>query len=271
MILHDPYIHGALSHTQLTNRGGSRTAATPKMERFVIIVNSFQPLTIITKHTILDVAAVLYPSLYKNITVNCSQRQKKKCHSRYLYELLPFTEEREPPLPVYVGVNIHATARNKKTIENYEQLGIRITYDLVLQAEHLLKRNLCEQFKEDNIACQPQLRKEIFAVGATDNLDHNPFSTAGQGSFHDTAETTIQHPAIENPGEIRPIQFSTKPSLKEADLTEYYSIIAATTNKKATVKIASMKNETDQATQDKITPKHSAIVKEIKWLLNAYF
>ena len=40
-------------------RGGSRTAATSKMERFVIIVNGFQPLTIITKRSILDVAAVL--------------------------------------------------------------------------------------------------------------------------------------------------------------------------------------------------------------------
>ena len=33
------------------------------MERFVIIVNGFQPLTIITKCYILDVAAVLDPSL----------------------------------------------------------------------------------------------------------------------------------------------------------------------------------------------------------------
>ena len=30
-------------------RGGSRTAATSKMELFVRIVNGFQPLTIITK------------------------------------------------------------------------------------------------------------------------------------------------------------------------------------------------------------------------------
>ena len=63
MILHDPYIHGALSHIQLTNRGGSRTAATPKMERFVIIVNGFQPLLIITKRAILAVAAALDPPL----------------------------------------------------------------------------------------------------------------------------------------------------------------------------------------------------------------
>ena len=44
-------------------RGGSRTATTSKMERFMIIVNGFQPLTIITKRSILDVAAVLDPHL----------------------------------------------------------------------------------------------------------------------------------------------------------------------------------------------------------------
>ena len=45
-------------------RGGSRAAATSKMERFVIIVNGFQPLTIITKRSILDIAIVLDPPLY---------------------------------------------------------------------------------------------------------------------------------------------------------------------------------------------------------------
>ena len=44
-------------------RGGSRTAATSKMEQFVIIVNGWKPLTIILKHSILDVAAFLDPSL----------------------------------------------------------------------------------------------------------------------------------------------------------------------------------------------------------------
>ena len=49
-------------------RGGPRTAATSKMERFGIIVNSFQPLTIITKRSILEVKAVLDPPLEtKNI------------------------------------------------------------------------------------------------------------------------------------------------------------------------------------------------------------
>ena len=44
-------------------RGGSRTAKTSEMERVVIIANGWKPLTIITKRSILDAAAVLDPSL----------------------------------------------------------------------------------------------------------------------------------------------------------------------------------------------------------------
>ena len=44
-------------------RGGSRTAATSKTDRFVIIVNCWKLLTIITKCSIFDVAAVLDPPL----------------------------------------------------------------------------------------------------------------------------------------------------------------------------------------------------------------
>ena len=47
----------------ITIRGGSVTAATSKMERFVVIVNGWKPLTIITKRSVLDVAAVLEPPL----------------------------------------------------------------------------------------------------------------------------------------------------------------------------------------------------------------
>ena len=49
------------------SRGGSRTAATVKMKPFVIIVNGWKSLTIITKRSILDVAAALDPLLCKTI------------------------------------------------------------------------------------------------------------------------------------------------------------------------------------------------------------
>ena len=51
------------SRNGLNSRGGSRAAATSKMECFVIIVNGWKPLTIITKHSILNVAAALDPPL----------------------------------------------------------------------------------------------------------------------------------------------------------------------------------------------------------------
>ena len=44
-------------------RGGSRAAATSKMECFVIIVNGSKSLTIITEHSILDVATALEPPM----------------------------------------------------------------------------------------------------------------------------------------------------------------------------------------------------------------
>ena len=47
----------------IVTRGRSRAAVKSKMERFVIIVNGFQPLTIITTRSILDVAAALDPPL----------------------------------------------------------------------------------------------------------------------------------------------------------------------------------------------------------------
>ena len=48
---------------KMESRDGSRTAATSKMDQFVIIVNGWKPLTIFTESSILDVAAVLDPSL----------------------------------------------------------------------------------------------------------------------------------------------------------------------------------------------------------------
>ena len=43
----------------MIGRGGSTAAVTSKIERFVIIVNGFQRLTIIKKCSILDAAAAL--------------------------------------------------------------------------------------------------------------------------------------------------------------------------------------------------------------------
>ena len=52
-----------LIYASNTLRGGPKTATTSTMERFVVIVNGWKPLTIITKRSILDVKTALDPSL----------------------------------------------------------------------------------------------------------------------------------------------------------------------------------------------------------------
>ena len=53
----------ALVDWHIPDRGGSRAAAISKMARFLIIVNGWEPLTIIAKRSILDVASALDPPL----------------------------------------------------------------------------------------------------------------------------------------------------------------------------------------------------------------
>ena len=55
---------------QSKSRDESRAAATSKVECFVIIVNGLQPLTIITKRSILDVASAIDPPLSSIISSN---------------------------------------------------------------------------------------------------------------------------------------------------------------------------------------------------------
>ena len=57
----DDFQMSVVNNFCVESKGGSRTAATSEMELFVIIVNGWKPLTIITKSSILDVAAVLDP------------------------------------------------------------------------------------------------------------------------------------------------------------------------------------------------------------------
>ena len=59
------------SYFYMRFRGGFRTPASSKRKRFVIIANGWKPLTIVTKRSILDVAASLHPPLrFPNFVYN---------------------------------------------------------------------------------------------------------------------------------------------------------------------------------------------------------
>ena len=67
----------SLGIISLHARGGFWAAATSKMERFVIIVNGFQALTIITKRSILHVGASLDPPLHATVERGTIQKSLK--------------------------------------------------------------------------------------------------------------------------------------------------------------------------------------------------
>lgn len=113
------------------------------------------------------------------------------------------TLEREPPLPIYVGISIHALTRSKKLVQRLYQMGLSISYDRIAQIEDWMSASTCERFAEDGVVAPACLYKGLFTVGALDNLDHNPSSTTSVTSFHGTGISLFQLPTKNNPGEKR--------------------------------------------------------------------
>ena len=68
------------------------------------------------------------------------------------------------------------------------------------------------------------LRKEVFTVGALDNLDHNPSSMTAASSFHGTGISMFQLATTTNRGEERP-PVTLPPQGTGHHLPEYYAIV----------------------------------------------
>ena len=112
--------------------------------------------------------------------------------------------DQKPPLPIYIGLNIHQQTRCRKLIAQLYHMGISISYDRVLGIEDRIATSLCEQYEEDGVVSPACLKKGLFTVGAIDNLDYNPSSTTSQSSFHGTGISLFQFPTKDNPGTNRP-------------------------------------------------------------------
>ena len=60
-------------------------------------------------------------------------------------------QEREPPLPIYIGITVHASTRSKKLIQQFHQLGISISYERVLRLEDSIASSVCQCFKAGSV------------------------------------------------------------------------------------------------------------------------
>ena len=143
----------------------------------------------------------------------------------------------EPPLPLYIGMQIHTQTRSKKLITVLYQLGLSVSYDRILQLENQLATSVCERTKEIGIVCPIQLRHGLFTVGALDNIDHNPSSTTAKYFFHGTGISLFQFPSESNMGRIQTkIQLSKNQS-KNLQLPETYTTVPAVALKKESVSV----------------------------------
>lgn len=115
--------------------------------------------------------------------------------------------EREPPLPVYLGLLLHAETRKRTLIDKLYDLGLSISYDRVLSISTEMGNRVSAMYEVENVVCPPILRRGIFTTSAVDNIDHNPSSTTAKGAFHGTGISLFQHPTCEHPGEMRNIEY----------------------------------------------------------------
>jgi len=89
---------------------------------------------------------------------------------------------RETPLPVYVGLNIHARTRKREVIDIMFDLGLSVSYDRVLEISTAMGNRVCEQYHSDAVVCPPNLLQGLFTTAAVDNIDHNTSSTTATSS-----------------------------------------------------------------------------------------
>ena len=147
------------------------------------------------------------------------------------------TLDREPPLPIYIGLNIHQQTRNKKLIMQLYHMGISISYDRVLDLEDRIATSVCEQYEEDGVVSPACLKKGLFTVGAIDNLDYNPSSTTSQSSFHGTGISLFQFPTKDNPGIDRPPTALPQSTGRKYNLPDSYEIVPAVALKTSDVAV----------------------------------
>ena len=101
-------------------------------------------------------------TLAQIICYNTSIRRRKESTATF------HSTKREPPLPIYIGLMLHAKTRKRGIIEKMHQLGLSISYDRVLQISTDVGNSVCDQFEKDQLVCPPKLRGGLFTTGAAE-------------------------------------------------------------------------------------------------------
>ena len=141
--------------------------------------------------------------LYQGLKMHGDARLKKQIEN----------EERETPLLLYQGLKMHGDARLKKQIENAHELGLSVSYGLVIDVKRAIARAVCKCHTEDGVVLPTNLRCNVFTTYDVNNLVNHNKGNYSQDEFHGTALSATNHLSKENQGEQRAaiqVDFSDK-------------------------------------------------------------
>ena len=125
---------------------------------------------------------------------NFHRRGSKKHTSAY------HPKDQETPLPIFLGLEVHAQTWKRELVETLHELGLSISYDRVLSISTDLANSVCQQYAVDGVVCPLQMRSGLYTCAEIDNINHNPSSSTAQGSFHGTGISLFQYPTSDFPG-----------------------------------------------------------------------
>ena len=97
-------------------------------------------------------------------------------------------KNRETPMPLYLGMMIHAHTLKRELVDTLFQLGLSVSYDRVMDISMDMATAAASQYQSDGVVCLLILRNGLFTTAAVDNIDHILNSNA-----EDTTTTGILH------------------------------------------------------------------------------
>ena len=104
-----------------------------------------------------------YLTIAQLVLFNCKRIATAKKETPFLRNQHSLSYE--PPMPLYLGLNIHTQTRSKKLIIELHELGLSVSYHRVLQLENQIAFAVCEDFRKKGVVCPTQLRKASSLLG----------------------------------------------------------------------------------------------------------
>ena len=175
--------------------------------------------------------------ILRGTSIDLDQPREVSCAARSITQLMMFnsvkrerkekksgstrhSSVRETPLPLYMGLLIHAKTRKRELVDILYEHGLSVSYDRVMQHSTDIANQVIAQYQEDGVVCPPKLKRGLFVTGQLDNVDHNPSSTSSQSSFHGTALSLICHVTPDAQGTDRSSTDENTPILHDKRVAE---------------------------------------------------